>query len=110
MTSTRQNDETMIPLFGGRGGWALVGFLLRGILFWGALVLVYTVAFIAAGALIGMTAFVVVGTVAGMDYTIAEMAASGLRNGAFFMFMWAPGLAMVICMIQARRRWERRTH
>ena len=70
--------------------------------------LVYTVALIAAGALIGMAAFVVVGTLAGMDYTVAEMAASGLRNGGFFMFMWAPGIAMVICMIQARRRWERK--
>jgi hypothetical protein len=109
MTAIQQNDEPMIPLFGGRRGWPLVGFLLQGTLFWGALVLVYTAALIAMGALIGLLAFVVVGTLAGMDYTLAEMAASGARNGGFFMVMWAPGIAMVICMLQARRRWERRT-
>ncbi len=110
MTATRQNDEPLIPLFGGRTGWPLLGFLLRGTLFWGALVLIYTAALIAMGAFIGMVAFVVVGTLAGMDYTLAEMATSGLRNGGFFMFMWAPGIAMVICMLHARRRWERRMH
>lgn len=81
---------------------------MRGLLYWGALTVVYTVCFAAAGALTGVVAFVVVGTLAGMDYTATEMAASGLRNGGFFMLMWAPGLAMVLCMIQARRRWEER--
>lgn len=103
----RRDTEPLIPLFGGKTGWRLVWAIVRGTVYWGLLVLVYTIAFVAGGALLGAGSFVAVGTLAGMEYTAAEMAATGLRNGGFFMVMWAPGLAMVICMIQARRRWER---
>lgn len=66
--------------------------------FWHAVV----VTFILGGALAGGVLFVVVGSIAGMEAGIGDLFRSGLWNGGFYLLIWAPGIAIILCVIRAR--------
>lgn len=57
----------------------------------------------ALGGLLGALAFAVVGTLAGVHKTTAELIVLGLKRGAFFFLVWAPGLALVRMFIRAAK-------
>ena len=59
---------------------------------------------ILAGGFVGSLLFLLVGTLPRLDYTASEMAFNGLRDGAFFALIWAPGISLVACVMQAYRR------
>lgn len=66
---------------------------------WHLLVLAIT----AGGAVAGCLLFVVIGSLARLDYSFAELARNGLSDGGFYALIWAPGISLVICVMQAHR-------
>jgi hypothetical protein len=55
------------------------------------------------GAVAGCLLFVVIGSLAQLDYSLAELARNGLSDGGFYALIWAPGISLVICVMQAYR-------
>lgn len=58
-------------------------------------------AFVAGGAATGSLLFLVVGSLAQLDYSSAELLRNGARDGGFYLLIWSPGLAMVLCIMRA---------
>jgi hypothetical protein len=54
--------------------------------------------------MIGAVLFPLVGLAAGADYTVAAMVRAGIRNLGFYFFIWAPGVSIVICVMQYREK------
>ncbi|NBD38908.1 MAG: hypothetical protein GVY10_10095 [Verrucomicrobia bacterium] len=67
---------------------------------WHLLVLAIT----AGGAVAGCLLFVVIGSLAQLDYSLGELARNGLADGGFYALIWAPGISLVACVMQAYRR------
>lgn len=72
-------------------GWAVI---------WHALV----AAFVGGGAVTGALLFLVIGSLAGLDYSVRELLLNGAGDGAFYLLIWSPGLALVLCIMRAYRR------
>jgi hypothetical protein len=66
----------------------------------------WTVAIVAAGALVGAVAFPLVGKLAGSDASVAALAAQGARDLGFLAFIWAPGTAIVAAFHHAWKRHQ----
>jgi hypothetical protein len=56
---------------------------------------------VATGALIGGILFSLIGTLIGMEPAPYNMLLSGLRDGAFYVFIWAPGASLIACVMLA---------
>lgn len=75
-------------------------------LYWVGLWHFLLLCFISGGALTGALLFLVVGTLAGMDYSATEMLISGAKNGGFYLLIWSPGIAMILCFMKAYKGSE----
>jgi MFS family permease len=74
---------------------------------WIALWLLLVAAIVAGGGIAGALLFPLAGSLIGMSLTPLQMAANGLRDGAFYALIWAPGVALVatIMLAHEKRRW-----
>ena len=57
------------------------------------------------GGILGSVLFPLVGTLLGMDYPLWVMIRRGFLDLAFYFFIWAPAISLVICIMQARKVW-----
>jgi hypothetical protein len=64
----------------------------------------WTASITAAGSVLGGILFLAVGTIAGMELSARQLLLNGLRDGGFYAFIWAPGCAMVLCLIHAHNQ------
>ena len=82
-----------------RSAWSIIRATVRWLLRWLLLVL----GICSAGALVGAVLYPVAGTLLGMDLPPARMLVNGLKDGGFYALIWAPGLALVICIMRAHK-------
>ncbi|MCC5839481.1 MAG: hypothetical protein JJT96_05085 [Opitutales bacterium] len=54
-----------------------------------------------AGGMIGCALFSLAALVFSFDRSFASLAFQGFRDGAFYVFIWAPGLAFILCVMEA---------
>jgi hypothetical protein len=66
-------------------------------LFWVALI-------VAAGAVLGAALFPLGGWLLGLAQPAGRLAMQGASTGGFFFAIWAPGTAVVLCVMRAYRR------
>jgi len=64
----------------------------------------WTAGITATGSVVGSLLFLLVGTVAGMELSARQLLVNGLRDGGFYAFIWAPGCAMVLCLMHAHKQ------
>lgn len=78
-----------------------VGRVTRWLLLW----LVWTCGIVLAGALLGAVLFPLLGRLGGSSKDLGALALLGVRNLGFYAFVWAPGAAIVlVVMDEAKRR------
>ena len=77
-------------------------------LHWSVYFLVVVLAIVALGAVIGAGAFMLVGLLTGARFTMAELARNGAQTLGFYFGVWAPGLALVLCVKRAYEARARR--
>ena len=70
---------------------------------WIGLFLLFTVEITAVGALLGAVTFPIAGILIGAERGWAELTLLGLRNIGFWFFIWAPGIALVRCIMRGYR-------
>jgi hypothetical protein len=87
-----------------RGSWSRK---IRSGLYWIGLWHFIVICFISGGAVIGSLLFVSIGSLAGMDYSAVEMLKYGARDGGFYLLIWSPGIAMVLCFMKAYKECEK---
>lgn len=73
----------------------------RSWLEWIGLFLLLTIEVTAIGALAGAITFPIVGGFIGAERGWAELTILGIRNIGFWFFIWAPGVALVRCIMRA---------
>ncbi|HUL54973.1 MAG TPA: hypothetical protein VLT83_16345 [Opitutaceae bacterium] len=73
-------------------------------LHWALYFLFWTAAMVAAGALAGAALFLLAGLVFSTGHTPWQLVYAGGRAGGFFLAIWAPGTAVVLCVMRAYRR------
>lgn len=67
---------------------------------WLGLFLLYVAAIVSLGAILGMVSFLVFGKIfVGMGF--GELALRGARYGAQYFGVWAPSVAIVLCVMRA---------
>ncbi len=69
------------------------------------------VGIVALGVVIGAVVFPLWGLVFGLERGAGELALTGMRMLGFYFFIWAPGIAVVLCVkraYEARRARESR--
>jgi len=71
---------------------------------WSLYFLFWLAAIVAAGAVVGAAVFPLVGLCFRSGYTAGQLVANGVRTGSFYCFLWAPGIAVVLCVMRAYRR------
>jgi hypothetical protein len=71
---------------------------------WSLYFLGWTAAITAAGALLGAVVIPLAGLVFATGKTAAQLAVAGARDLGFYFFLWAPGIALVLCVMRAYRR------
>jgi len=74
-------------------------------LHWSLYFLVIVVVIAAAGAVFGAVAFMLFGLVTGADFPLARLALKGAKTLGFYFMLWAPGIAIVLCV---KRAYEHR--
>lgn len=77
--------------------------ILRGI-HWSLYFLFWTAAIGAAGAALGAVLFPLAGLCFHTGHTAGQLLVSGIRIGGFYACIWAPGTAIVLCVMRAYRR------
>ncbi len=83
------------------GGWGAAVYWMGRWLGWVGLA-------VAAGGVLGALVFYLAGICFTFDRTLAELVKQGVRDGAFYFLVWAPGGAAVICLMEARARSHRK--
>ena len=73
-------------------------------LHWSLYFLLVTTAIVAVGAVLGAVTFPLAGLIFDTGFTGAELARNGIRTLGFYFFIWAPGIAGVLCVMRAFRR------
>ena len=58
----------------------------------------------AAGALLGAALFPLAGWVLRLGHPAGRLALQGASIGGYFFLIWAPGTAVVLCVMRAYRR------
>ena len=76
---------------------------LRGI-HWLSYFLFWVAAITAAGALLGASLFPLAGLLFHTGDTPWQLVQNGARIGSFYFLIWAPGTAVVLCVMRAYRR------
>ena len=74
-------------------------------LHWSLYFLVIVLAIATLGAVLGALAFVLFGVVTGADFSTRELAINGMKTLGFYFTLWAPGIAIVLCV---KRAYEQR--
>ena len=77
---------------------------LRSVFSWELRWLGWLGAAVTAGGVVGTVLFALAWLVLPLDRGLGGMLAQGARDGAFYVFIWAPGGAFIICVIEARKR------
>ena len=70
---------------------------------WAVYFLFWLVAVIGGSALIGAISFPLLGPAFGSTSTPLEHAMAGARHLGFIALIWAPGIALVLCVMRAYR-------
>ena len=78
-------------------------------LHWSLYFLVITTVIAATGAIVGALAFVMFGLVTGADFSQRELAVGGAKTLGFYFTLWAPGIAIVLCVKRAYEHRQRRS-
>lgn len=78
--------------------------MLRKVGAWGARFLIYVVLIVTTGAVLGALLFVPGAWLFGVDGSVGEIMRNGAYNGGFYALIWAPGLALVRCIMVAYQR------
>jgi hypothetical protein len=76
---------------------------LRGI-HWSLYFLFWMTVIVAAGALLGAVLFPLAGLFFSTGRTPWQLVQAGGRIGGFYFGIWAPGTAVVLCVMRAYRR------
>ncbi len=71
---------------------------------WSLYFLFWTAAIVAAGAVLGAALFLLAGLCFHTGHTAAQLVQHGVRTGGFYFLLWAPGIAVVLCVMRAYRR------
>ncbi len=71
---------------------------------WSGCFLFWVAVIVAAGALLGAGLFPLAGLWFRTGLTPAQLVQNGARLGSFYFFLWAPGTAVVLCVMRAYRR------
>ena len=74
-------------------------------LHWSLYFLGITLGIAVVGAVSGALAFVLFGSAMRADFKLIELARNGAETGAFYFTLWAPGIAIVLCV---KRAYENR--
>jgi hypothetical protein len=77
---------------------------------WSLYFLFWTAVIGAAGAGLGAVLFPLAGSLFQTGHTAAQLATMGARIGGFYFLIWAPGTAVVLCVIRAYRRRHPEAH
>jgi hypothetical protein len=59
---------------------------------------------VSCGGIIGSGLFLVIGSLLGMDYSVRGLLVNGFSDGAFYVFIWAPGASLIACVMLAFHR------
>lgn len=70
---------------------------------WAVYFLCWLLAIVGGGALIGAISFPLLGPLFGSDRTPLAHALAGAHHLGFIALIWAPAVALVACVIRARR-------
>ena len=70
---------------------------------WTGLFLLFTIEVTAIGALAGGIVFPILGAIFDWERGWEELAMNGIKNIGFWAFIWAPGIAIVRCIMRAYR-------
>jgi hypothetical protein len=70
---------------------------------WATYFLFWFMVVVLAGALAGAVGFSLLGPLFGSSRTPAEHAIAGARHLGFVAMIWAPGIALVLCVTRAYR-------
>ncbi len=70
---------------------------------WSVYFLFWLLAIVGGGALIGAIGFPLLGPVFGSTLSPLEHATTGARHLGFITLIWAPGIALVLCVRRAYR-------
>ncbi|MFA6287214.1 MAG: hypothetical protein WC661_07475 [Opitutaceae bacterium] len=74
-------------------------------LHWSLYFLVITAMIASLGAVFGAVAFPLFGWVTGADFPLDRLALKGAKTLGFYFTLWAPGIAIVLCV---KRAYEQR--
>lgn len=69
---------------------------------WAVYFLCWLLAIVGGGALIGAISFPLFGPLLGSGHTPVEHALAGGRHLGFIALIWAPGIALVACVVRAK--------
>jgi hypothetical protein len=67
----------------------------------------WVVLMVATGGVLGLLLFPLGALVFGVDLEMRGVLAAGLRDGAFYFLIWAPGVAFVLSFMEAHQRRQR---
>lgn len=70
---------------------------------WAVYFIFWLLAIIGGGALIGAISFPLLGPAFGSTRSPLEHALTGARHLGFIALIWAPGIALVLCVMRAYR-------
>lgn len=70
---------------------------------WSVYFLCWLLGIVGGGALIGAVGFPLLGPLLGSDRPPLAHAITGARHLGFIALIWAPGIALVACVMRARR-------
>ena len=71
---------------------------------WSVYFLLWVTGIIALGAALGAVIFPLVGRIFETGYTAPQLARNGVKILSFYFMIWAPGIAIVACVMRAYRR------
>lgn len=77
-----------------------------GALRWALRFLGLVAAQVLAGAGLGAVLYPAVGTLLGLRAGWVALLGKGILDLGFYAFIWAPGVALVCCLMRARREWQ----
>jgi len=75
---------------------------------WAAYFVFWLVAVVLAAALVGAIGFSLLGPLFGSTRSVGEHAVAGARHVGFIALIWAPGIALVLCVVRAYRNNQKR--
>ncbi|MFT3870029.1 MAG: hypothetical protein QM715_16400 [Nibricoccus sp.] len=74
---------------------------------WAVYFIVWLLAVVGGGALVGAVSFPLLGPLFGSDHSVFSHVVAGARHLGFIALVWAPGIALVACVIRAKQNKSR---